>query len=168
MSTDPFAGPSAVPSQFASVQSFQGRLVIIEPTKFERNIPSADDPTKLQDRITATISTVDGQGRVQIYSRRVATGQYLEGPSHEGVWISNDRLVKQLLNHETGQPHRMVLGRIDSWKGGPAGKGNPYEIKEATEQDKDMARKFLADRMVGGAAAPSAAPAPAPGNPFGG
>lgn len=160
--SDPFEAPTDVVSKFASIQSFQGRLVLISPTKLETGIPSADNPQKLVDRITADVMTVDGKGQVQIFQRRMPTGQYLSGPEHRGVWIGQDRLVQQLRQDGgRGALKGMVLGTIDTWKGGPAGKGNPWEIRPATEADKQMARDFLASRTVGAAAVPTPASDPA-------
>lgn len=158
--SDPFEAPTKVVSQFASIQSFQGRLVLISPTKLELQIPSAEDPSKLQDRITADVMTVDGKGKVEIFSRRVGTGQFLPGPEHRGIWIGQERLVQQLRQDGgRGALKGMVLGTIDTWKGGPAGRGNPWEIRPASEADKQMAREFLANRTVGAASDPLPAPA---------
>lgn len=164
--TDPFAAPAPVASDFASLQSFDGRLVIIEPTRLETNIPNPEDPSKVMDRITANITTVDGQGAVPQYARRVATGKTFEGPRHEGVWLSQDRVVKALMNPDVpGVPLKMVLARVGTWKGGPAGRGNPWELKPFTDADAVTARNFLANRTVGAAAQPQAQEAPP--NPFG-
>lgn len=165
---DPFAAPSPVASKFASVQSFYGRLVIIEPRKIEYDVPkSSANPTGPKgDRVTADVTTVDGQGAVEIFTNRVATGQYLEGPEHRGVWINQDRLVPALMTPDGKSLLPMVLARVSTFRGGPAAQGNPYSFDEPTEEDKQMARDFLAGRKIGAAAAPSQAPA-APKNPFG-
>lgn len=154
--TDPFAEPSPVASKFASVQSFYGRLVIIEPNKIEHDVPkSSANPTGPKgDRVTATITTVDGQGPVEIFANRGGTGQYLEGPEHRGVWINQDRLVPALQTPDGKALLPMVLARVSTFKGGPAAQGNPYSFDAPTEEDKQMARDFLAGRKVAAAAAP--------------
>lgn len=155
--TDPFAAPSPVASKFASVQSFYGRLVIIEPEKIEHDVPkSSANPTGPKgDRITATITTVDGEGPVEIFANRGATGQYLEGPEHRGVWINQDRLVPALQTPDGKSLLPMVLARVSTFKGGPAAQGNPYSFDAPTEEDKQMARDFLAGRTVAAASAPA-------------
>lgn len=168
--TDPFATPTPVASKFASVQSFYGRLILIEPKKIEHDVPkSSANPTGARgDRITATVTTVDGQGPVEVFTNRVATGQYLEGPEHRGVWINQDRLVPNLMTLDGKSLLPMVLARVSTYKGGPAGQGNPYSFEDPTEEDKQMARDFLAGRRLAGASAPSQPAAQAaPKNPFG-
>lgn len=164
MAQDPFSAPQEVASEFASVASFRGRLVLIEPTDYEYDIPSMDDPTKKGDRVTATITVVDGSGDVEIYNHGVPTGQHLPGPEYKGVWIGQDRLRKQLLdNGERGRTLKMVLGRFETYKPGQRPmKGNPWGLLAPSEADKQTAREFLANRMV----AKAAAPAKADDNPF--
>lgn len=179
---DPFSAPAKVASEFPTVASFRGRLVLIEPTGYEYDVPSKTDPSKKSDRITATITVVDNSGDVELYSNGSATGKRLRGPVYRGVFISQDRVVKQLLvNEERGRTAKMVLGRLETYKPGePPRKGNPWGLELPTEADKQMARDFLANRTVAAAApvqqtpAPAAAPAGSPfgdgspsGNPFG-
>lgn len=168
--TDPFAGPSPVASKFASVQSFYDRLILIEPKKIEYDVPkSSANPTGPKgDRVTATITTVDGKGAVEIFANRSGTGQYLEGPEHRGVWINQDRLVPALLTPDGKSLLPMVLARVSTFRGGPAMQGNPYSFELPTEEEKQMARDFLAGRRLAGASAPSQPAAQAaPKNPFG-
>lgn len=155
--TDPFAAPAKVASEFASVASFRGRLVLIEPTGYEFDVPSQDDPSKKGDRITATITVVDGSGDVEIYSYGNPTGQKLKGPEYRGVWLGQDRLVKQLLdNGERGRTLKMVLGRFETYKPGQRPmKGNPWGIVDPTDADRQTAREFLANRMVAQSSAPA-------------
>jgi len=152
---DPFAGPAPIQSNFASIQSFRGRLVLIEPTKTEMAVN--DDNGKLQERITADITTVDGKGAVKIYKRREDTGRTLTGPRHPGVWIGQPILVDQLKNDD-GSIRKMVLARVDTkTPGQPAAKGNPWGLIAPTDADKQMARDFLANRTIEQAAAPASA-----------
>lgn len=166
MAEDPFATPAPISSTFASAQSFKGRLVLIQPTKYEMDVPNYQDPSKSADRVTATVTTVDGQGPVQIFSNRTASGKFLEGPEHKGVWFGQERIVQQVAPDRTFKPGSMVLARIDTrYPDKGAGVGNPWGLLDPTEQDKQLARDFLANRIVGQAAAPAAAPADE--NPFG-
>lgn len=158
MSTDPFAGPADVASEFASVASFRGRLVIIEPTDYEYDVPNQDDSSKKADRVTATVTVVDGKGDVSVWSHHVDTGKKIPGPAYHGVWISQDRLVKQLRANpnERGRCLKMVLGRIDTYKPGTMPKkGNPWGIIAPSEADKRIARDFLANRTINQASTPA-------------
>lgn len=143
--TDPFADPAPIASEFASADSFRGRLVMIEPTQLELDVPNAQQPGKVNDRLTATVTTLDGQGRVQIFAQKVPTGKYLEGPSHKGVWFSQDRIVKAILPDRVLRPGIRILGRLETFKQGkPAGLGNPWGIVAATPQEKAQAAQILA------------------------
>ena len=54
---------------------------------------------------------------------------------------------------------RVVLGVIDTRNPGTnPGKGNPWGVVAATDEQKQIARKFLATRTVSAAMPPSAAP----------
>lgn len=162
--TDPFAGPAPIASEHASAASFRGRLVLIEPTQLERGIPNTLNPGTTQDRLTATVTTVDGLGPVVIWADGSPTKQTLAGPRHDGVWFSQDRIVKGCLDSE-GRPLKMVLARIETYKPGEKPKkGNPWGLIGVSEADKQTARDFLANRTV----AQASAPAPAEEeNPFG-
>lgn len=165
MTNDPFGMPAVIASDFASAESFRGRLVLIKPTRLELDVPNRDNPSQVADRLTCDVSTVDGLGPVQIFSNRVPTGRTLPGPSHSGVWFGQDRIVKAIVPNRHLVPGTMVLARIETYRPGQAaGKGNPWGLVAPTEADKDMARQFLASQMVGQAAAPAqqAPPAPAP------
>ena len=153
--TDPFASPAVIPSTYPSVQSFHGRLVLISPKKIEQR-PNKQNPAQMDDRITADVTVVDGQGAVPLWSNRVQTGQFLEGPDFTGVYFGQSRIVKQLF---PSIPSGMVLARIGLYKEGqPAGQGNPWGLVDPTEEDKQIARNFLANRTIGAVSAPAAAP----------
>lgn len=187
---DPFSTRTAVATTFASIASFRGRLVLIEPTQFEADVPG-QEPGKVADRVTATITVIDGsevQRPVELFPQGHPSGQHLPGNRFEGVWISQDRVVKQLRTDAMarGTLQAMVIGKFETFKPGvPAKKGNPWGLDyEVTEADKQTAREFLAKRYaeqaaaaVGGAtagtpglrsapaAAPSATPLPAAAAP---
>lgn len=148
--TDPFEDPTPRTSEFASADSFRGRLILIEPTKVERDVPKqATNPTGPKgDRVTANVTVVDGQGPVQIYSQRVPSGKFLDGPMHRGVWFNQDQLAAGLQTPE-GQLRKRVLCRIDTLKPGtPAGQGNPWTMTVTTPAEKEMAAKFLANVIL--------------------
>ena len=155
--TDPFSDPQDIASEFASAESFRGRLVLLEPMKLELDIPNALNPGQTQDRVTAKVTTVDGKGPVQIFSNKAPTGNFLDGPVHEGVWFSQDRIVKGLFPKRVFQPGVRVLARLETYKPGKsAGPGNPWGLVKATDAEKAQAVQFLANLTINGAAAPAA------------
>jgi len=163
---DPFEDPTPRVSEFASADSFRGRLIMIEPTKVEHDVPKQSTVPNgpKGDRVTANVTTVDGLGPVQTYTQRVPSGKWLEGPLHRGVWFNQDQLAAGLLREDGKTLKTRVLARIDTLKPGtPAGQGSPWVMHAVSEEDKATARAFLASQMVGQASAPTApAAAPAP------
>lgn len=163
--TDPFASPAPIPSEFPTVASFRGRLVLIQPQKIESVPNNLGAPGAMQDRVTATVSVVDGQGPVPVFKNNVHTGQWLEGPSWSGVWLQAEVISKQLAPNGQIAQGSMVLARIDTRTPGEIPrKGNPWGLIDPTEADKQLARDFLANRLVASASAPApqAAPPAAP------
>ncbi len=161
---DPFAAPTPRVSAFPSVASFRGRLVLIRPTKLEHDVPKQPSaPTGPKgDRVTANVSVVDGLGPVELFPGGNPSGRFVDGPDYRGIWFGQDQLAAGLQDAR-GNLLELVLARIDTLNPGTrAGQGNPWVFSEPSESDKDMARKFLAGQMVGGAAAPTAPPAQQP------
>jgi hypothetical protein len=166
--TDPFADPTPRVSAFASADSFRGRLILIEPTKVERDVPKQSTVPNgpKGDRVTATVTVVDGQGPVQTYSNRTPTGKFLEGDVHRGVWFNQDQLSAGLQTLD-GELLKMVLTRIDTLKPGtPAGQGNPWVMHKTTDAEKQTARDYLAGRRIAQASTPSQPGPAAEQNPW--
>jgi len=165
--TDPFADPTPRATEFASADSFRGRLVLIEPTKVERDIPKqASDPNGAKgDRVTATVTVVDGKGPVQTFANKVPTGKFLSGDVHRGVWFNQDQISAGLQTADGTSLRPMVLTVLETLKPGAVqGRGNPWTMRAATDEEKQVARNYLANRTVAAAAAPTT---PADnGNPF--
>ena len=148
--TDPFEDPTPRVSAFASADSFRGRLILIEPTNVERNVPKQSTVPNgpKGDKITANVTVVDGQGPVQIFDKKVPTGRFLEGPMHRGVWFNQDQLVDGLQTPDR-QLRKRVLCRIDTLTPGTsAGQGNPWTMIATTPAEKEMAAKFLANVIL--------------------
>ena len=155
--TDPFAGPAVIPTEHPNISSFRGRLILISPRKSEQ-VPDNFNKGQLKDKITADVLVVDGQGAVPIFKQFEPTGQWLEGPEFRGVWFDGTRVVTQLT---PSIPSGMVLARVETFQPGTRpGPGNPWGLIDPTEEDKQLARNFLATRAVGAASAPAAAPQP--------
>lgn len=150
--TDPFAGPAAIPTDFPKVQSLQGRLVLITP-KSQKTVPNNLTPGTTKEQMTADVTVVDGRGPVPVFKNRQHTGQFLAGPDFPGMWIDSEVIVKQLADAmKTGG---MVLATVNVQNpAAPAGKGNAWGLVYPTEDDKQTARNFLANRTISAASAP--------------
>lgn len=158
---DPFEDPTPRVSKFASADSFRDRLVMIEPTQIERDVPKqASDPNGAKgDKITANVTVMDGKGSVQGFKEGIPTGITLDGPLYRGVWFNQDQITDGLQTPDRVLRKR-VLCRLNTLKGeGRAGRGNPWIVIQATPEEKSQAAKLLADGIVG-----NAAPTP-PANP---
>jgi hypothetical protein len=149
MAQDPFAGangspdgdqfdaPAAIPSEYPKLVDLRTRLLLLAPTKYEQGIASAfknqDGTVQLQNRMTANVYVVDG-GPVAGF----------ETSSFSAMYLSNGRLVDQLMKAYKGQS--MVLGRLDTKDGNgtKAGAGNPWGLADPTEADKQLARAYIA------------------------
>lgn len=161
---DPFQTPKPIVSTFASAQSFRGRVVLIEPTDLELDVPNKDEPSKKADRLTATVTTLDGLGPVAVYSHKEATGVMLPGPVHKGVWFSQDRIREGVIGqgNRQFQPGTKIIAVIDTYKPGKgAGPGNPWGLNAPTDAQRVLAAQLYAQIQIGGAQAPAPQAAPA-------
>lgn len=166
MTFDPFEDPTPRQSKHASADSFRGRLIYVQPTKVERDVPkqkSRPDGAR-GDKVTAIVTVLDGQGPVQVYSQRVPTGVFLDGPVFRGVWFNQDQIAEGLQSPDGKTLRSGVLCRIETLKPGtPAGEGNPWTIEAVSPEEKAAAAVELARIQLGG----SAPTVPAqPVNPF--
>lgn len=145
--TDPFEDPTPRVSAFASADSFRGRVVLIEPTRVERDVPKSNvDPNGARgDKITANVTVLDGKGPVQVYSQKVPTGRYLDGPVHRGVWFNQEQITQGLQLPDGKTLRKRVLVRLETLKpGGVAGPGNPWTINPVSAEEKSAAAQELA------------------------
>src|SRR3546814_13723349 len=59
-----FAAPAVIPSNFPTVASLRGRLVLIKPVS-QKTVPNnLGKPGDMQEQITANVTVVDGLGPV--------------------------------------------------------------------------------------------------------
>lgn len=137
---DPFDTPAPIASEFPNAASFRGRLVMIKATRFEQDAPKQEGGTA--DKVTATVTVVDGLGDVQLCPSQIPSGTFVPGPVYDGIWFSQDRVVKAICPGRKLK-ERMTLGRLETFKPGPAKQGNPWGLTEPSPQDIETARAFL-------------------------
>lgn len=135
MSNDPFTDAPEPVSEYPRIRNLKGRLVLFTPSKLEKDIPSnfkdKDGKPQLQDRVTTDMVVLDGPL------------EDFDDVEFENMWVSNSALVKQL--SKAAKRGGMVLGRIGlpDPKGVP-GTGNPWMLMVPTEEDRQVARDYLA------------------------
>lgn len=151
--TDPFADPIDIPSTHPSAASFRGRHILIEPTRLELDLPKKNG--KLEDRITATVTVLDGKGDVELCPQQVPSGIKVPGPVYPGVWFSQERIVKGIFPNRAFVPGKRVLARLETYKPGPAKEGNPWGMEPLTAEQKSAAIQILNEITIGGASAPA-------------
>jgi hypothetical protein len=131
--SDGFDDPMNV-SAYPKVKDLVGHLVLFTPTKLDENLLNANfsKPGKpvYEDRVTTDVVVLDGP-----------VGD-LDGTEFPDMWVSNGRLVNQL-KRSVG---KRVLARVslkDTSR--PAGEGNPYGLEPGSDEDKALAKKYLAE-----------------------
>lgn len=150
---DPFADPIDIPSEHPNAASFRSRHILIEPTRLELDLVKQNG--ELQDKITATVTVVDGKGDVQLCPQQVPSGILVPGPVYKGVWFSQERIVKGLFPDRVFVPGKRVLARLETYKPGPAKQGNPWGMHPLTPEEKSAAIQVLNAITIGGASAPA-------------
>ena len=160
---DPF-GTAPDVSSFPKLEQLRGHLLLITPTRLETGLLSSfskPGQPQYQDRITANVIVLDG------LPVRQESGQPFETNEFSAMYFSQSRLVAQLSGNVG--TNRAILGRLETYKPGEkAAAGNPWGILPMTDQDADLARRYLAgDRsMVPAAPAPVQQAPAAAGSPW--
>lgn len=154
------------------IMDMAGRLVLIRPTKIERNVPNTIEPGKFQDRITADVIVLDG-GPLDFGGKPekgIAHTIRVDAPYVvQSMWITQQVIVLQLEREINGA----VLGRIG--RGQATGNRQPaWRLLDPSDADRAVATAYIHAERSGQlapqqqvAAAPAAAPvaaqpAPAP------
>lgn len=166
MAHDPFEDPTPRVSKFANAYSFRGRLIMVEPTNVEHNVPkNASEPNGAKgDKVTANVTLMDGLGNVFACPEGETSDIEIQGPMYRGVWFNQDQIADSLLTPERTLRKR-VLMRINTLNGsGRAKRGNPWIVIPATAEEKAAAAEILNQMTASQFEAP--APAAPAGNPF--
>lgn len=121
MTNDLFDAPSS--GSGVKITEFEGQLLLLTPTAVEKDIPTAYGAA---DATTVTIVVLDGAGA---------------GEEHVDVKVFQKALQGQL-RPKVGTG-RMVLGRLGRGTAKP-GQSAPWLLADPTEQDKQVARDYLA------------------------
>lgn len=130
-----FADPAAVGATRPAVRDFVGRVVVIRPTRLERDIPNKSEPDKKQDRITADVLVLNG-GPME-FGGNVARGNPLtmrvDTPFLvKNMYISNKNIVDAV----EGQVGRgVVLGRVAKGKATSPTHNDPFNLDKVELSD---------------------------------
>ncbi|AER47626.1 hypothetical protein DS6A_72 [Mycobacterium phage DS6A] len=150
MSDDLFDDPGSADQ--IDLEAVEGRLLLVKPHEVREGIKTAFGE---KDAVEADVHVLDGGDA---------------GTVHRGVYLFPLVLIGQLKgNAGTG---RFNLGRLGKGEAKP-GQKPPWKLLDPTNDDRDLARRYLAsDRYKQNTAAPEpepvAAAAPAGGDPWGG
>lgn len=133
-----------------------GRLLLLKPTKIERGVKNdlSPDPNATQDRLTADVVVLDGPPFP--YGGKPEKGiphTHTSNPPEEwpGLWLTQDLIVRQCEKSIGG----MVLGRLVRGQASDPKRNAPWRLDEPTEDDKVIARQYLAGAAVAAAASPA-------------
>lgn len=117
--TDAFDSPSSG----IKITDYEGQLLLVTPHEVEKDISTAYGPA---DAISCTIAVLDGEDA---------------GETFEAVRVFQKALQGQV-RPKVGTG-RMVLGRLGKGTA-KSGQSAPWLLAEPTEEDKKVARDFLA------------------------
>jgi hypothetical protein len=130
-----------------------GRLLLVLPHKLEEGLPNRLQPGTTQDRMTADVVVLDG-GTLAYGGRPEATPPVPHNKQAavplkvERLYLSQRGLISQcreaLARRLQGQPG-MVLGRLTTGEAKEAGQNAPFLLSPPTDEDKRVARAYLAN-----------------------
>lgn len=136
-----------------------GRLLLITPTKIERDVPNtlSEKPGATQDRMTCDVVILDGPpfpygGNPEARGGRPHDRMAQIPYESLSMWISNALIVAQC---ERAVGGGMVLGRLGFGESKTPGRQNPWKLTDPTEADKEIARAYLLAKQQGRIAAPA-------------
>lgn len=149
---DPFSAPAPQAPRGPRLRDLYGRLLLLVPTKLEIGVPNRLQPGTTQDRMTADVIVLDG-GPIAFGGKPEETPPIPHDKTAQvphktpAMFISATGLHSQcreaLAKRAQGQPG-MVLGRLGVGTKKEAGQNAPWLLSLPTEQDKALARQYLA------------------------
>lgn len=149
---DPFSAPAPQQPRGPRLRDLYGRLLLVVPVKLEQGVPNRLQAGTVQDRMTADVIVLDG-GPISYGGRPEATPPVPHDKTAQlphktpGMFISSSGLISQcreaLAKRQQGQPG-MVLGRLGVGQVKEQGQSAPWLLSVPTEQDKALARQYLA------------------------
>ena len=149
---DPFSGPAPQKARGPRLRDLYGRLLLLVPTKLETGVPNRLQAGSTQDRMTTDVIVLDGGpiafGGTPEKTPPVPHDKTAQVPHKTaGQYISSTGLISQcreaLARRAQGQPG-MVLGRLSTGTAKEAGQNAPWLLLPPTDEDKQLARQYLA------------------------
>lgn len=138
-------------------EKMKGRLLIIIPEKFEKDVVSAtlktsDGKPQVQDRLTATVIVLDGDtivGSEDKYGEPKGEFSKPLVPVFEipNMYISSKMLIAQVVDPDTGAMAPMRFGALGTLPAKGAG-DKPYVLYSTTDAEKEKARAIWAKRQA--------------------
>lgn len=150
--TDAFEGAAPPPPQAdrPKLRNLRGRLLLIKPSRIERGVPGPDNDGKLQDRVTANVTILDG-GRLGFGDdprMGVPASKWIEENelpyTIEDMYISGKLLVLQLtVKEEGGRLRVQVLGRLGAKPSAKATYSPAWLLDTPSAADIEIGKAFL-------------------------
>ena len=152
--TDPFDAPgSKGAGKFPAMKQLKGRLLLIEPTRLDKQITSNLNPDKKVDRMSANVTVLDGDPITNVLDKDGDVVHEFDEPlaaphTMEDMYISQTVLVNQL--RKAYKAESKVLGRLVQLPAARPGENKAWAFEEPTDADKDIARGYLASEKAKG------------------
>lgn len=121
MSRDPFSSPSGD----SKITDFEGNLLLVTPTDYLTGVTTAFGD---KDCVEAEVVVLDGEDGAEVY---------------DGVRIFQGVLISEL-KPKVGKG--MVLGRLGRREPKQKGHQGAWALMTPTDEDKELAREFIAER----------------------
>ena len=118
---DLFTGPSA--GSEVKITDFVEHLLLVTPTEYRTEVPTVYG---IKDAVVADIVVLDADGGPQ---------------SHASLYLFQGRLIGQT---KTKVGSGMILGRLGRDSTPKPGQEAAFSLSEPTEEDKQLARDYLA------------------------
>lgn len=152
--TDPFGDPAAGTAR-PKMKDMYDRLLLISPEKVDQQ-PSLNDPSKMVDRLTATVVVLDGGvfpfGGDLSETPPIPHTVIIDADELpykiDSMYVSAVGIVNQCRDaldareRKTGKP-TMVLGRLKKGEQKDPTRKAPWRLEKATDADKEIARAYI-------------------------
>lgn len=125
MSQDPFASAG---STGVKITDYEGRLLLVTPNEYIQGLKTDYDEDK--DAVDADVVVLDGEGAPE---------------ELDDVRIFQGKLIGSL-KHRIGKKQNMVLGRLGKDSPKKKGQSAAWTFETPTDDDKKLAREYLAQQ----------------------
>jgi hypothetical protein len=147
---DPFSDPGSA-SGFPSLKQLKGRILIVVPKTLERNLPNTLNPGQTRDRLTADVHVLSGEditARLDDDDNETPFDEPLTIPCKlADMYLSGAKLINETKAKlpQGDKPAGMVIGVLTKLPPLKAGQKGAWSLAAATDEQKAVGRKYLAN-----------------------